>query len=526
MDLISAGIILLVFIVLVVFTVLSAKTWHWVNVVFVNLCFLTAVGAAIGLSQVYHLRQRDITALEKSRSEYQRAKADAERVISGRPDSSTFDPTSLRYKAHQIQLLFVGRGQVYANGTVTVDEATRKFRLANPRPADDKTVLKDVEFHLFADETIRDQPYPVSYIGRVVVSAESPEELVLAPVKAGQFEMIVDQDEWNRPSSTWTLFEQMPLDRHDTFRKLIQLEVEKSPEATEEEKSLAAAISADDEQIGSRRTMEIGPYRKLLETRYLRPEMVNMAADDPEYEKLVDMYAFDGFSLGKIKDWVDANADRRIAKSFEPPSDEVFVRYKFNKPSNNEYEVDSKTGSLQTDGAFTVTGLAVDQSNHAGRPIRFEANDEVLIDKSTAEGQRGSEQIPRFDAEEDVTKLEEIYVRKLRNFPYLFTALNIRSNEVEQDIERVKAGIAIETVSYENAEKQRSERDTIIAGLKTDRDNLAKDLKTAEALLETRQQQIAALQAETAALTRQIRDLYMSIQEKNRSIEQTLAAGQ
>jgi hypothetical protein len=315
----------------------------------------------------------------------------------------------------------------------------------------------------------------------------------------------------------------MPLDRHDTFRKLIQLEAEKSDELTEEEKNLATAIAADEEEMGSRRKMEIGPFRRLLETRYLRPDLLNMSADDPEYERLIDMYAFDGFSLGKIKDWIDANADSRISKSFDPPSDEIFVRYKFNKNSNNEYEVDSKTGSLQTDGAFTVTGLAVDPSNHAGRPIRFEAGAEVLIDKQTADGERGSEQIRRFDAEEDVTKLEDIYVRKLRNFPYLFTHLNIRNNEVERDIERIQAGIAIETVAYENAEKQRAERDNIIAGLKTDRENLELDLKTVEALLETRQQQIAALQAETASLKLKIRELYLSIQEKNRSIEQTLA---
>jgi hypothetical protein len=526
MDLISAGIIFLVFIVLVVFTWLSAKTWHWVNVLFINLCFLAAVGASIGLAQVYSFRQRDITELERSRAQYERTREEAEMVISGPRDSSTYGPDSLRHKAHQIQLLFLGRGQVWANGNITIDEEKRRFRLATPRAADDPTKLTDVEFHLFADETIRDQPYPVNYIGRVVVVAETPEELVLEPVKAGDFAIIIDRQEWDRPTTSWTLFEQMPLDRRDTFRKLIQMEVSKADDPTEEERQLAEAIAADEEAMGGQRKMEIGPYRRLLEQRYLRPEALNMAPDSLEYEQLIDRYAFDGFSLGRIKDWMEANAQNRISQSFDPPSDEIFVRYRFNKNSTSEYEVDSRTGSIQTDGAFTVTGLAVDPSLHQGRAIRFEAGAEVLIDKPTAEGERGQEQIRRFDAEEEVIKLEEIYVRKLRNFPYLFTNINIRSNEMEKDIQRVQAGIAIQTVAYENAEKQRAERDAVIAGLKQDRDNLQLDLQTAQALLETREQQIQILVAETTDLKQRIRDLHQTIQERNRSIEQTLAAGQ
>jgi hypothetical protein len=525
MDLISAGIILLVFIVLVVFTVLSAKTWHWVNVVFVNLTFLAAVGASIGLAQVYHYRQRDMTAFDQARSQFEQAMAAHELAVSGRPDSATYDPDSLRYKEHQVHLLFLGRGQVWANGTVAVDGDKRKFTFATPRPAEDTTRLKDVEYHLFADDTIQEQAYPVSYIGRVKVVSETPEALELEAVKIGDFSVIIDPEQWGKPSTTWTLFEQFPLDRRDTFRKLIELKAATAENPSDEEKILAEAIAADQEEIGSRRRMEIGPYRNQLETVYLRPEALNLQANDPEYEKLIDTYAFDGFPLGKIKDWVDANSANRSAKSFEPTAEEVFVRYKFNQASRNEYEVDSKTGSLQTDGAFTVTGLAVDPSLHSGKAIRFEEGAEVLIDKMTAEGERGNEAIKRFETEEDVTKLEEIFVRKLRNFPYLFTNINIRSDEVEKDIERIRAGIQVETIAYENAEKQRSKRDEVIAGLKSDQQNLQLDLNVAQALLQTREQQLQALRTEAASFKDKINELYFTIQQKNRAIEKAVATG-
>ena len=61
-------------------------------------------------------------------------------------------------------------------------------------------------------DTINGQPYPLTYIGSVLVSGESPESLKLQPV------FISNVQEWNEPSSSWTLFEKMPLDRHDTFQ--------------------------------------------------------------------------------------------------------------------------------------------------------------------------------------------------------------------------------------------------------------------------------------------------------------------
>ncbi len=525
MDLISAGIILLVFIVLIVFSVKAAKTWHWVNVVFVNLTFLATVGASIGLSQAWHLRQRDQKAEQSAEELMERAKKEAQLAISGNPDSSSYDPDSLRHKAQQVQLMFLGRGQVWPNGTGTVEDGKHKFTFASPRPADDKMVLKDVELHLFADEPILEQAYPVRYIGRVSVVEESPTELVLTPVRTGEINVLVDEQEWNNPSSTWTLFEHMPLDRHDTFRKLILSDVKSFEAPNPEELKLAEDIENDGEEVGSKRQMEIGPYRQLLEARYLPPETFGLDANSAEYERIIDSYAFDGFTLGKIQEWIEQNAGSRVNRSFEPPAEELFVRYKFNTPSKDEYSVDSPAGSLQVDGAFTITGLAVDPSLKAGKAIRFDAGREVLIDKQTAEGFRGNEQIPRFDNTEDVTKMEEIFVRKLRNFPYLFTNIGVRANELEQEIARVQASIAIEQTAFDNAERQRSERDTIISGLKQDQGNLNADLRAAESLLQLRQQQLQNLQTDLAAVKQQIQEQYLAIQQLNRAIEQTVYAG-
>jgi hypothetical protein len=103
-----------------------------------------------------------------------------------------------------------------------------------------------------------------------------------------------------------------------------------------------------------------------------------------EYEELVDRYAFDGMSLGKIQNWIDQNTAGRKSTRFEPLPEEVFVQYRFNKKSSKSYQVDAN-GSVENDGLFTPLGQAVDPALHAGKEVEFAEGDTVLVDKKSVD---------------------------------------------------------------------------------------------------------------------------------------------
>jgi len=527
MDFISAGIVFLVFVVLVVFTVLSAKTWNWVNIVFVNLVFVITVVATVGLSQAYNLRHRDMAAEEQAKAQLERARREAQLALSGEPEASAYSPDSLRAKAQQVRLLFASRGRVWANGSVAIEGANndqRRLTFPAERPGEQadfelsRLKLKDNELYLFADEDILGEPYPAKFIGRVLVVAESAKDLVIESVKTGGREVIVEEQEWANPSTTWTLYEKMPLDKHDLFKDRFLADVDLDAEQTSpEEQQLAEAIRTDQ--------LEIGPYRRLLEDRYLRAETFDLDANSREYESIIDYFAFDGFSLGKIENWIEANAGSRQSDSFVPSTDEVFILYRFNAASRDEYIVDSATGALTTDGAFTAIGYAVDRSLHHGGPIRFAEGDFVLIDQQTADGERGVEQITPFRTKEDVTEVDRVYVRKLKNYPFLFTNLSIRADQAEQEAARVRESILVDQVALQNTQNQERERDKIAEGLRQDINNLQNDLQTITQLLARREAELQKITAEMDALRRSNREIYTRLQEQTLEIERSAFAG-
>lgn len=527
MDLISAGIVFLVFVALLTFTWLARKTWNWLDITFVNLVFLITVLATAALAQAYNLRQRDMAAESQARTQLERAKREAELALVGERDASTYGPDSLRAKAQQVRLLFASRGRVWMNGGVTVEgqnNEQRRLTFSSERPAEQadfelsRLKLKDTELYLFVDENIKGEPYPSRFIGRVLVVDESPKEIVIESVKTGGREVIVEEQEWNNPSSTWTLYEKMPLDRHDLFRERFLADVDLEPESTSpEDQQLAEAIRNDQ--------LEIGDYRRLLEDRYLNANFFNLDSNSPEYEALIDSYAFDGYSLGKIESWIKSNNGIRQTDSFVPATDEVFIMYRFNKASNEEYIVDSATGALTTDGAFTAFGYAVDRSLHHGGPIRFNEGDFVLIDQQTADGERGAEQIPPFRSKEDVTEVDRVYVRKLKNYPFLFTNLSILADQAEQETNRVRDSIKIDETALQNTQNQERERDKIVEGLQQDITNLKNDLQVITELLERREGDLQRMTAEMDTLRRNIRETYLRLQERTLEIERSAFAG-
>ncbi len=520
MDPIYASIIGLVFIILIVFTVLSAKTWHWVNIVFVNLCFLAAVGAAAGMAQVFELKHTQLQDLEASEKLLEKNQEDARLAVYGPTDAKGYDRGSLRGIAHESNLENTGQGRVWSGGTVAAAGTDRTFQFPAPRPDDpaEQVPLKDVLLYAFSDGMIDGQPFPQTYIGTVMVKAESPANATLTPI------FIADRLQWEQPTTTWSLFEKMPMDRHHTFQMGIIAEADSNPAASEAVKNLAQSIR--DEK------MEIGPYREFLKARYLTPERMNLDPASPEYEALIDRYAFDGMSLGKIQKWIEANQANRINNRFQPPPEETFIEYRFKKDSKNTHKVNAD-GSIEADGQFTQLGHAIDPALHAEKDVMFAEGDTVLVDQRTATGyQRGTDLVPAFaDQEVDgsgktiVEEIDKFYFRQLRDYPYMLVDLETQARKFEEEAARIQAGVVVQEKAYADAEAQLAARTQIIAGLQQDQSNLNKDLAVIQALHENRDAEIEQLQSKIAALRESIDADYARIQQLTEAIERRAFAG-
>ncbi len=476
----------LAFVLLIVFAVLSAKQWHWLNIVFLILTFLVGVAATAAMAQCYQRRLDEQSAAENAMEDAMEWKEKARMAVFGSVTSIEYDADSLRGLDQLLQLATYGRGRVWNRGTPTADGNNREFAFEVARDA--KSNMETMVLFAFADGlisvtlsdgTVVDQIYPLGFIGSFRVVTEANDKLTLEP------DFVADEDAYASPQGTWSLYEKMPLDRRDAFRK---------------------AKGLDDD-------IEIAAYREILQTEYMPPERFGLDAGSAEYEALIDRFAFDGRPLGDIRTYINT-APGRISTRFEPLKEEVFFRYKFNKAVKQDkgFTVDG-SGSLIADGPFSPLGASNNAALHLGGKATFKKDDTVLIDQTTAEGYQrpdGNMQ-PRFDAQYDVDKVDEYYYRQLNNYPYLLASLRDRAREIQEETERTIANNAVTDAAWNDTANQQAVRDAVKDGLESDQQNLRNDLAAISELNELRTRELSELEAEIAALEKELEAGYQKI---------------
>ena len=212
MNIISIAVVAIVFIALCVVVYRAAKHWHWVNVLFLMLTFISGLAATIGLAQVGHLTNKQKRAAEDAEQRATKLIAEAEEKVSGSFDSFSYDSNSLRGISQELSITMTGRGRVWSRGTVTSSEDGVSFQFPKPRPEGDENSvnLTNVVLYAFSEgmvplpknEDADDAgPPPVvamNYIGSVRVVEDTPAALNLEP------RFISNPEEYAEPTATWS----------------------------------------------------------------------------------------------------------------------------------------------------------------------------------------------------------------------------------------------------------------------------------------------------------------------------------
>ena len=460
---IAYSVVGLLFVLVILFAVLARKQWHWVNILFVILTFISGTAACIGLSSVLEQRSRALAELEASEIRAADLKKQESIAVNGGylpDDDYQYSKDSLRGTNEALSLLLTGQGRVWMNGSIESKGENFLFKFGTSRDAADPTFgkLKNVLLYVFADSPlIGDVLYPTEYLGSFRVAEELLESLELAP------NFVVKPDSLPK-LTTWTLFEKMPIDRNDVFLRANNID----------------ATSFDATQ-----------YRNLLTNDILPAVQLGLDPDSKEYEAIIDSLAFDGMTTGEIENWIQANSATRKNMRFDPAPEEIFVQYRFEEKSKRAYQVDA-SGTLDVNGLFSPLGQAYDQKLHHGKEISLEKGDVVLIDRVTAEGYQRFDQtaVPAFSQLEPVTEIGRIYRRKLFDFPYLLSEYRREALGFDKHTTGMKQQNELTQKALDDTEAQVRNRDDVIVRLEQDRDNLKNDASQITALLQQRSSEL------------------------------------
>lgn len=534
-------------VVFIVAMVKSLRDAHWLHLALVFVAFVATIAGGITLSRSYKTRAAWQLQYQKNEKILEEQTAAYEKARNGPPQSTISDLTSLRGATSELVRETFGQGRVWANGGVEIQGENIVVTLptsggdgffVNSQPA--LQLQPRMLVYAFRDGPIPDSAYvdadsddtaeltppeppvsgPMMYLGILQVVSVDANKVTLKPNNTlntverrlqrdaqGQF---VIQDgkpviegvpifpeitrEFEAPTSTWTLFEKIPVDVRDAFKRL-------------KSKLKSVDTLADTTDIDAYQA----EYRAEL-MQFMPAEIFGLNLDQPEqaarYEAIIDRYAFDEMRLTDINKWIADHKDTRIAASFDPPSEERFVMLKFQEASQ-EYEVDSATGNVRDSGAFDTQGRAVlnilwATPDGKGR-IQMSKDQVVVVDPTSA---------VTLKEKEKVEDLGEVYVRKLNDFPALTSNFNLERERRFDGLVRLVDEIEKLKVTDADTQSQERQRAQLIDQATQDGANLLVDSQTIESLRDARVSEIIDLKEQINRLHKVIAVRYDEIKQR------------
>ena len=496
-DLISAGVVGLIALIVLVFAILSAKNWHWVNVVLLIFTLIASITSIIGMTYAFKHRRDGMLTFQRESKRALDAEAKLENIISGDPLSAKYGKGSLRDSNNRLALAMTARGHAWRGCTVTADGEQNKLTLKNERNQEDEASLVGAIVYAFSENN----GIPANYVGSVAVEVIES-ELVLKPVD------LADSQRFENPQKPWTLFEKMPQDQHSIFKEAL---VSKTNLEEDDIDSAVAKLvkSMEESKEISKEFVEvdIAELTQILKRDFLPANQLGYAPDSLEYEQLIDQYAFDGQSVGRIEKYVDSTPGR-INTLFKPAPEEVFIKFSFLEDSDTAVQTDAadNVGNLANDGLYNTAGHSVIASlmqNPNG--VTFKTNDVVMIDEPSAVEFQNAHQ-------GKLKQIDRIYVRPLQDFPLMFKDMKIRAAQFVKEKITAEATTAKTQIAKENALKQIEVRTELIAKSTEDEERFQRDAENLLKTSEASRQRSAELERRIKSLEARTDSLYQQIQ--------------
>ena len=239
MTLILQIVLVLALIIALVTVALSAKIWHWTQVVLVLFIVLFGVGALFLGAEVFRIHRNLRASIPRFEQQLEDVLRENERLIKG-----TDEEPGIRELEHRLQIVARERGRVW-RGVLPNSEVTNQggvqVRIPNPQP---HGLGRDTSVYAF--ETGEPTQGPED-LGEFRVTESDADVVTLDPV------LLIDQRTGERLAASqgpWSLYESMPADRHSIFADLSEEQLREMLPAESVEEYLRHGTDAtpDDDQ--------------------------------------------------------------------------------------------------------------------------------------------------------------------------------------------------------------------------------------------------------------------------------------
>jgi len=488
--LISLLIILILAAILIVALVQSLKNWSWLNAVLVFLVFVMAVVGGYSASQALKARFAWLDRHEKNKEILERYTKAEREALYGPDEAVEFPIDSLVGVETELSLMKMGQGRRWQNGNAANQAGSVQLAFADSERSGAEQLQRDMTVYAFteiADEQDPDVVYPHQFIGTFSVTEVQGTAVRLVP----GFLTELGEAEAADPQTSWTIYEKMPQDERDVFKRL-------------------EGITDDN--------FDFDQYRDLLETKYLTAEDLGMDPESAAYERLIDQFAFNGLTMSEINGWINAQNDRK--STFDPDIDDLYVRIRFTSTSPG-FSVDSDTdvGSEPID----MMGLAVDPSLKAGGDIQFAKDEEILVPKRAAigyeraDGERETPVTETHNAERIGEDSNDVYLRPLRDYPLLLTHASEQIQRFEEDTKQLNRALQTTSKALELARQQQATRTKIQNDLENDISNFQRDSSELKRRIQELESELSALRQAIDTYYKQINEMYRSFQDSRDS---------
>jgi hypothetical protein len=424
------------------FVIMAGKGWRWHHVTALVLIFLSSMMFAFLAAAVLKNKSVWMTKHQQLAAELEEEQQKSHDLEFGPLGAGAESEESLRGLENALKRVVVDRGRVWrdvqsagAQGNLL----TLRFPERNVTGVDSPPPLHRLQpgavVYGFKEKDGPDGwKVPALFMGEFVVQPNpGPDTVVVAPslpMDPIQVQQVNDQ------TTTWALYEVMPIDAHYKFEGLT------------------------DEQI--RELLMPGGW-------HTRPAMAPL----PMYEETVAQYLRDG----------------EDATESDPP-ERIWTVVRLTQPWKMEVDAPSAVAGQVPTRPYDTLGRALTNDLRQGGASEFEPGDEIELDRDTAQG---------LIDQGIATRVRDVYRRPLNDYAYEFKEItrNIRvlddrsklvtkSNDtLQQAVDKAKKEIAVredeKTKLTEDQQHVNQERDTMtqyVATLKQQQADLLSKLRT------------------------------------------------